>query len=69
MHSMFGRNAYVVAMIQHFSFTFFPFFAFPTQLFLLQLGRQTSATKFHCLRSSAFCREPYIVLFCSYMKI
>ena len=33
MHSMFGGNAYEVAMKQHFSFTLFPFFAFVTQLF------------------------------------
>jgi len=26
-------NAYQAAVIQHFSFTFFPFFAFATQLF------------------------------------
>jgi len=34
MHSMFGGNAYKVAMIQHLSFTFF---AFATQLFSLRL--------------------------------
>jgi len=35
MHSMFGGNAYKVAMIiiQLFSLTFFRFFAFATQLF------------------------------------
>ena len=33
MHSMFGGNAYQVAMIQHFSFTFFPFFAIAMRLF------------------------------------
>jgi len=30
---MFGGNADKLAMIQHFSFTFFPFFAFAMQLF------------------------------------
>jgi len=30
---MFGGNAYLVAMIQHFSFTFFHFFDFAMQLF------------------------------------
>jgi len=34
MHSMFGGNAYSVAMIQHF---FFTFFASATQLFPLRL--------------------------------
>jgi len=30
---MYGGSAYKVAMVQHFSFTFLPFFAFATQLF------------------------------------
>jgi len=33
MHSMFGGNAYSVAMIQNLSFTLFPFSAIETQLF------------------------------------
>jgi len=33
MHSMFRVNAYEGAIMQHFSFTFFPFFASATQLY------------------------------------
>jgi len=33
MHSMFGVNAYQVAMIQHFSFTFFSLFCFCNAIF------------------------------------
>jgi len=58
MHSMFGGNTYQVAMIQHFSFTFFPFFASATQLFPLWLRHKISATKLRYLQSSAFNREP-----------
>jgi len=58
MHSMFGGNAYEVAMMQHFSLTFIPFFDFATQLFSTPLRHQTFATKLRYLRSSAFYRQP-----------
>jgi len=45
-----------------FFFTFFPFFAFAMQVFLLRLRHQTSVTKLCYLRSSTFYRAPFDVL-------
>jgi len=48
-------------MIQHFSFTFFPFFASAIQLFSTLVRHQTSATKLRYLQNSAFYGEPLVV--------
>ena len=57
MHSMFGRNAYSVAMIQNLSFTLFPFSAFATQPFPTPVT-SLNHRKLRYVRSSAFYRQP-----------
>jgi len=59
MHSMFGGNAYKVAMIQQFSFTFLLFFYSAKQLIPLRLCLQTSTTKLRYLQSSTFYRQHF----------
>ena len=58
-------------MIQHFSFTFFPFFDSATQLFPLWLRHQTSATKLCYLQSLMFYRKPaesHYIVQCRYTR-
>jgi len=58
MYSMFGGNTYYVAMIQHFSFTFFLFLILQRNFFPLRSRHQTSETKLRYSQSSAFYRQP-----------
>jgi len=53
---MFGGSAYLFAIVQYFSFAFFPFIPFATQLF----STPVMSSKLRYLRSSAFFRAPLI---------
>jgi len=53
---MFGGSAYLFAIVQYFSFAFFPFIPFATQLF----STPVMSSKLRYLRSSAFFRVPLI---------
>jgi len=53
---MFAGSAFLSARMKYFSFAFFLFISFATQLFSTPLHRQIFATLLRYLRSSAFYR-------------
>ena len=55
---MFRGSVYLFAMIKYFSFSFFLFIPFATQLFSTPVRHQTYATKLRYLWSSACYRQP-----------